>query len=210
MFDESQLNQMSARERAELARALARLDEPVPLAAARAQRRRLAVIAAAVTGAVVLSFWIAVLAMTLPRYYRSGGWRLTWIGFDIGLLLVLAVTAWAAWRRRQVLIVSLVVLATLLTCDAWFDATLDWRTPGFMVSLVLALAVELPVAVLSVIGARRLMRLTIGRLEHLDGGAGAVPPFWKVPLFGDSSVGYRHLWTQPRSTSAATSESPPP
>jgi hypothetical protein len=36
---------------------------------------------------VVLAAWIAVLALTLPRYYRSGGWRGAWLGFD-GALLV--------------------------------------------------------------------------------------------------------------------------
>ena len=88
------------------------------------------------------------------------------------LFLAFAATAWAAWRRRQVLILCLVVLATLLCCDAWFDTTLDWGTPGFIDSLTLALVVELPLAVVAMIGARRLLRLTFGRLYALKATPG--------------------------------------
>jgi len=130
-----------------------------------------------------------VLAVTLPWRYRAGGWSAAWVGFDAVLFLAFAATAWAAWRRRQVLILCLVVLATLLCCDAWFDTTLDWGTPGFIDSLTLALVVELPLAVVAMIGARRLLRLTFGRLHALKDDSGPVPPLWKVPLFGDYSAG---------------------
>jgi len=141
-----------------------------------------------------------VLAVTLPWRYRAGGWSAAWVGFDAVLFVAFAATAWAAWRRRQVLILCLVVLATLLCCDAWFDTTLDWGTPGFIDSLTLALVVELPLAVVAMIGARRLLRLTFSRLHVLKGDSGPVAPFWKVPLFGDYSAGhgYRDLFRPPR------------
>jgi hypothetical protein len=193
VFNESDLRRMAPEERARLARALARMNAqslvPTPLS----QRRRRLLITACLAGVVLLAVWIGVLEVTLPRHYRAGGWRAAWVGFDAGLLLVFAATAWAAWRRRQVLIVCLMVLATLLCCDAWFDTTLDWGTRGFMVSLLSALLVELPLAALALIGARRLLRLTIGRVELLAGFAGPVPPFWRVPLFGDTPVSYRTL-----------------
>ena len=193
MIDEADLRRMTPEERAGLACALAKLNAqclaPTPLS----QRRRRLVIAASLIGTLVLAVWIGVLEVKLPRYYRAGGWRAAWVGFDIALLLVFAATAWAAWRRRQILIVCLMVLATLLSCDAWFDTTLDWGTHGFTVSLLSALLVELPLAVLAVIGARRLLRLTIGRFEVLGGDLGPVPPFWRVPLFGDVPGSYRTL-----------------
>jgi hypothetical protein len=111
--------------------------------------------------------------------------------------VVIAATAWAAWRRRQVLIVCLIVLAALLCCDAWFDIALDWGTEGFMVSVLSAALVELPLAVVALIGARRLLRLTVGRLELLAGSAGPVPSFWQVPLFGDCPGSYRTLLHKP-------------
>jgi hypothetical protein len=193
VLDESDLQQMAPEERAQLARALARLNArslaPTPIS----QRRRRVVIVASLAGVLLLSIWIAVLAVKLPRDYRAGGWRAAWVGFDVALLLVFAATAWAAWRRRQVLIACLMVLATLLCCDAWFDITLDWGTRGFMVSVLSAALIELPLAVVALIGARRLLRLTVGRLELLSGFPGPVPAFWQVPLFGDAPVSYRTL-----------------
>ncbi len=91
----------------------------------------------------------------------------------------------------------LIVLATLLCCDAWFDITLDWGTRGFMVSVLSAALVELPLAVVALIGARRLLHLTVGRLELLAGYPGPVPSFWQVPLFGDFPGSYRTLLRKP-------------
>jgi len=169
------------------------------MAGTRSSWRRRLLIAAALACAAWLAAWIGVLAVTLPWRYRAGGWSAAWVGFDGVLFLAFAATAWAAWRRRQVLILCLVVLAILLCCDAWFDTTLDWGTPGFIDSLVLALVVELPLAVLAMIGARRLLRLTFTRLHALKGDSGPVPPLWKVPLFGDYSAGhgYRDLFHPP-------------
>ena len=197
MLDESDLQRMTPEERARLARALASLNAqslmPTPLS----QRRRRVLIAACLAGVLLLAAWIAVLEVTLPRDYRAGGWRAAWVGFDIGLLVVFAATAWAAWRRRQVLIICLIVLAALLCCDAWFDITLDWGTSGFMVSVLSAALIELPLAAVALIGARRLLRLTVGRLELLAGTPGPVPSFWQVPLFGDYPGSYRTLLRKP-------------
>jgi hypothetical protein len=197
MLDESDLQRMTPEERSRLARALASLNAqslmPTPLS----QRRRWVLIAVCLAGVLLLAVWIAVLEVTLPRDYRAGGWRAAWVGFDIGLLVVLAATAWAAWRRRQILIVCLIVLAALLCCDAWFDITLDWGTSGFMVSVLSAALIELPLAAVALIGARRLLRLTVGRLELLAGSPEPVPSFWRVPLFGDCPGSYRTLLRRP-------------
>jgi hypothetical protein len=193
VIDEADLRRMTPEERASLARALAAMNAKILLPTPLSQRRRRILIAASLTGVLLLAIWIGVLEVRLPRLYRAGGWRSAWVGFDIGLLMVFAATAWAAWRRRQILIVCLMVLATLLCCDAWFDTALDWGTRDFMVSLLSALLIELPLAAAALIGARRLLRLTIGRLEMWGGGAGQVPAFWKVPLFGDHPGSYRAL-----------------
>jgi hypothetical protein len=124
----------------------------------------------------------------LPGFYHTGSWRGAWVGFDIALLAAFALTGWAAWRRRQLLIICLVVLATLLLCDAWFDVVLDVSTPGFLTSLLSALLVELPLAILAIFMARRLVRLTIGQVMRYEGLTGRVPPLWQIPLIG-SAVG---------------------
>ena len=186
MFDEEQLRNMSSEDRLRLLRTIAEIDATSPVhtspATARtgSRRRRMVVLVVIATCCVLLAAWTAMLAATLPMQYRAGGWRGAWVGFDVALLVALAATGWAAWHGRQVLILCLTVVATLLLCDAWFDVVLDIRTRGFTMSLFTALAVEVPLAVLAVLGARRLLRLSLGRA----GPPGRRPSLWRMPLFG--------------------------
>jgi len=184
MFELEELRRLSPRERQQLRQTLAALDEHDPRAEKAGQRRRRLLLVAIVICCVVLAAWIGVLAVTLPRYYKAGGWRGAWVGFDIAELAAFAATGWAAWRRRQVLIICLVVLATLLCCDAWFDVLLDARTKGFWLSLGSALVIELPLATLALLGARRLIRITNAVLQRYRGLTGPVPPLIGIPLVG--------------------------
>src|SRR5215472_6441178 len=184
MLDEAELRLMSPEQRARLARTLAALDVPRLLDDPRAKRRRKLALTLAIGCCIFLAAWIGVLAATLPSRYSSGGWRGAWVGFDIALLLAFASVAWTAWRGKQLLIVCLIVSATLLCCDAWFDLTLDWGTSGFSFSLMAALFADLPLAAMMVIGARRLLRLTVAMAMALQGKTGPVPPLWQVPLLG--------------------------
>ena len=196
MISLDELRRMSPRERAELSRALAAIDDPTPPTEAElpaGPRRRAIVVVAIIACCLGLAAWTGILAVTLPQDYRAGGWRGAWVGFDVGLLITFAVTAWAGWRHRQLVIACLLVLATLLCCDAWFDVTLDIRTSGFLLSLLMAVCIELPLAALAVIGARRLMRLNIRALGRFRGLAGPVPPLWQIPLYGLESRGFRNL-----------------
>src|SRR5580698_11564768 len=172
MFDEQQLQSMSLPERRELMRTLAAMDPPdLPPSHIGDRRRRIA-LAAIIICCVALAAWTGLLAATLPRYYRTGAWRGAWVGFDLALLAAFAATGWAAWRRRQILSVCLVVLSTLLCCDAWFDVVLDARTRGFELSLLSAVFVELPLAALAAYGARRLLHLSIAVVRRYEGEAG--------------------------------------
>ena len=186
MFDEDQLRDMSAHERHLLMCTLAAMDPPGLAPAPGGERRRRIALLIIVVCCLALAAWTGLLAASLPRYYRTGGWRGAWVGFDIGLLCAFIATGWAAWRRRQVLIVCLVVLATLLCCDAWFDVVLDARTAGFWLSLVSALVVELPLAALAVFGARRLLRMTSGALLRSQGHGGPMPRLRDLKLVGTS------------------------
>ena len=57
---------------------------------------------------------------------------------------------------------------------------LDIRTRGFTMSLFTALAVEVPLAVLAVLGARRLLRLSLGRAGLRAGPQGRRPSLWEL------------------------------
>ncbi|HEX6934005.1 MAG TPA: hypothetical protein VF162_17820 [Streptosporangiaceae bacterium] len=174
---------MSPAERRELLRALVALEQESAPAPGSSWKWD-AVLVVTVAACIILAVWIGVLAVTLPKFYRTGTWRGAWVGFDAALLVAFAATGWAAWRRRQLLIISLIVLATLLLCDAWFDVVLDVDTPGFLASLLSALLVELPLAVLAIAMARRLLRLTIGQMMKYEGLTAPVPPLWQIPLLG--------------------------
>jgi len=198
VFDEDRLREMSHAERHRLMRALAAVENADPDPDQVSSRRRAIVLAVILVCCVVLAAWIGVLAVTLPRYYRSGGWRGAWVGFDLALLAAFAVTGWAAWRRRQVLIICLVVLATLLCCDAWFDVLLDARTKGFELSLLTALFVELPLAGLAILGARRLLHLNIAVVRRYEGETGDAPRLRQAKIIGGSpSWHLSDLFTEP-------------
>jgi hypothetical protein len=177
------LANLSRAERRKLLRALVAMEqqsEPAPGSSWKWD----AVLVFIVGSCILLAAWIGVLAVTLPRHFHTGAWRGAWVGFDVGLLAAFAATGLTAWRRRQLLIVCLVVLATLLVCDAWFDIMLDVNTSGFVASLLSALLVELPLAALAIFMARRLLHLTIGKIMRYEGLPGPVPPLWQIPLLG--------------------------
>jgi ABC-type amino acid transport substrate-binding protein len=194
---------MSSEDRRRLLRTSAEIDAASPVHSSPAaappgsRRHRMVVLIIIATCCVLLAAWTAMLAATLPMQYRAGGWRGAWVGFDVALLLALAATGWAAWHGRQVLILCLTVVATLLLCDAWFDVVLDIRTRGFTMSLFTAVAVEVPLAVLAVLGARRLLRLSLGRAGLRAGPPGRRPSLWRMPLFGEPPAAeFRELQPQ--------------
>ena len=108
-------------------------------------RVRLRVIHTLVLACVVLIAWIILLGLTLPKRYNAAHWDLAWIGFDVALLVGLAATAWAAWRRRAIIVLFATITATLMCADAWFDITTA-RSTDLGVSVVQAVFVELPFA----------------------------------------------------------------
>jgi hypothetical protein len=198
VFDEDRLREMSHTDRHRLMRALASVENADPDPDRLSSRRRAIALAVIIVCCVVLAAWIGVLAVTLPRYYRSGGWRGAWVGFDLVLLTAFAVTGWAAWRRRQVLIICLVVVATLLCCDAWFDVLLDAHTKGFELSLLTALFIELPLAGLAILGARRLLHLNIAVVQRYEGETGDAPRLRQARIIGGSPSSHlSDLFTKP-------------
>ena len=176
---------MTPDERRRLARTLAGIDQRHPLMDPRLRRRRRFGLLFMTACCLVLAAWIAILVLTLPERYTSHDWPAVWVGLDIAELACFAATAWAAWHQRQILIFLMVVTGTLLVCDAWFDLALAYGSRGFMTSLISALVVELPLAVLLFTSARRLVRVTIQTMMRLSGIAGPVPPLWRIPLFAD-------------------------
>jgi hypothetical protein len=203
VITEAELREMTLEEPRQLARTLAAIDRRHPLIDPRLRRRRRFGLLFMTACCVALAAWIAILILTLPMRYTSHDWRGVWVGLDLAELAGFAATAWAAWHQRQVLIVLMNITGTLLVCDAWFDLALAYGSRGFTMSLVTALVVELPLAGLLFISARRLVRVTIQTMMQLSGIAGPVPPLWRIPLFAQGleealPARLRQRSTQPR------------
>jgi hypothetical protein len=124
------------------------------------RQRRLALLVSAAC-CVILAGWIVVLAATLPRRFDAHHWRAVWVNFDVFLFAAFVATAWAIWRERQVLILLLAGIGTMLCCDAWFDVGTSLATSGLWISLLTAAFAELPLAFLAFVGACRLLRATV-------------------------------------------------
>ncbi len=190
MISEADLREMSPAERRQLAHSLAAIDYPHPLLGIYLGRGRWLGVLVSVIACAVLVAWIVVLALTLHRSFHTHYWRPAWVWFDFILLSAFAATGWAFWRGRQVVIVCLIVTGTLLCCDAWFDVILDLGSRDIWGSVVSALLVELPMALLMFNGARRLIRLSalVAMSESGDipvpDKRTPLPPLWKIPLFG--------------------------
>jgi len=63
----------------------------------------------------------AARVQTLPRHATFTHYRGVWVGFDIGLIGVLATTAVLALRGRPQVVLAATAAATMLLVDAWFD-----------------------------------------------------------------------------------------
>jgi len=207
VIDEAELRRMSQAERWQLARMLAELDGPGPAGPAppdpylrdpKLGRERRLVLFISAGCCVILAGWIVVLAATLPHHFNAHHWRALWVNFDVLLLAAFAATAWATWRKRQVLILLLMLTGTMLCCDAWFDVGTSLATSSMWLSIADAVFAELPLAFLAFTGARRLLRATVGagmpvpaqdqspvgREAAEEQGHGSAPSLRRAPLAG--------------------------
>ncbi|MFG1934329.1 hypothetical protein ACGFK1_27355 [Mycobacterium sp. NPDC048908] len=175
-ISDAEIAAMSATERREL---ISRLERPLEelLGSAelsRLRRVRLTVMVGAVVGLIP---WIGYLAITLPDKYVVHNWLTTWVGFDVLLLMFLALTAALGLLRRQLLILTAFTTGVLLVCDAWFDVMTAAPADRWL-SVLTAVVGELPLAALLISGALRILRLTATRLYLLDPSM----PLWRIPL----------------------------
>jgi hypothetical protein len=191
VINDADLRELTPGERRQLARSLAAIDYPDPLVEMHLSRGRRLGVLFSIVCCTALVGWIIVLALDLHRSFHVHYWRLAWIGFDIVLLAAFAATGWAFWRGRQIVIACLLVTATLLCCDAWFDVILDLGTSGMWMSIASAVIVELPIAFLMFNAARRLIRLSalvaMGEAEELHDPRSALP-LWRIPLLGEQAA----------------------
>ena len=125
---------------------------PAPVVA-RMRRLRWALM---VGGAIGLIPWIVFLVITLPANYVAHNWPATWVGFDVLLVAFMVTTAVLVFLRRRLALLTAFTTGVLLICDAWFDV----MTAGphdLWVSALTATLVELPLAVILITAALRIL-----------------------------------------------------
>lgn len=114
----------------------------------RARARRVTVVGWTLAALAALMVpWTAYLFVALPRTAPAAHFDLAWGGFDLALLVLLALTGWAAVRRRRWLAAVAGASAALLAADAWFDVVTAPTQGERWVALAMAVLVELPLAV---------------------------------------------------------------
>jgi Kef-type K+ transport system membrane component KefB len=104
---------------------------------------------------VLLVPWAIGLARALPCRYVSAHWGVAWAGFDTALAVGLALTGFAVQRRAGWVDRAAIATATLLAVDAWFDVLTAGSAAALALASAEALVVELPIAVLCILVARR-------------------------------------------------------
>jgi hypothetical protein len=187
---DEEIADMSTDQRRDLIRRLSLASEGGMSARRRFVGPREVQIVVTVVSAVILVPWIFYLAVALPRVYVTHNWDEAWVGFDLLLLLLLVATAIFGYLRRQMVMLTAFATGVLLICDAWFDwmtsnrSDVGWAT-------VTALFVELPLAVLLITEACRLMRIVPVRWGVLDGSVHA----WEVQIPLNALCGVDHrVW----------------
>lgn len=110
-----------------------------------------------VGSSIMLAAWTAYLAWRLPMHYRANHWDAAWVGFDVAQIAMLLGTAWAAWKRRLIIVLFAIAAAMLFITDAWFDLITASGT-DFTRSVISALLVELPSSLILFYVARRAVQ----------------------------------------------------
>jgi len=107
--------------------------------------------------AIVTVPWTLYLALTLPTRHISNHWDIVWVGLDVGIIIMLATTAFFAYIGTEWFVLAATSTATLLIVDAWFDIWTARRGRELISAVVLAFVVELPLAVITATLATKIM-----------------------------------------------------
>lgn len=99
--------------------------------------------------ALVLVPWTIYLAATLPTYHLSSHWDISWVGLDIGITISLLLTGILAKMQSQLVVLSASATASFLIVDAWFDIISSRNGLELNEATVLAIFIELPLALIS-------------------------------------------------------------
>jgi len=108
---------------------------------------------AVIAAAAVLIPWSLFLAATLPAENLSRHYRLTWVGFDLVLALLLAVTAVSIFRQSEHHDLYACASGILLFVDSWFDVTGAGNRADYLVAMLMATVISIPAGIFLILYA---------------------------------------------------------
>ncbi|HEX9065838.1 MAG TPA: hypothetical protein VF843_12070 [Streptosporangiaceae bacterium] len=110
--------------------------------------------------------WLIAMAATLPSTAMARHWGAAWAGLDVMEALGLIATGWLLARRDERARLTATATAALLVTDAWLDVMTAATGSGQVTAIAMALAGEIPVALLCGAVALRRDRSLSGSPNH--------------------------------------------
>ncbi len=110
------------------------------------------------TAGLIMIPWLLYLSMSLPKEAMDSHWALGWVGLDSGEALALFATGRFLKRADNRCALTATAAAALLLADAWFDVTAAAPGSELAVAIVMAVCVEIPLAMVCTVLALRLVR----------------------------------------------------
>ncbi len=101
------------------------------------------------SAAAFLVPWTIFLSLSLPTHTISRHWDIVWSGFDVSVFIMLLLTAYFIARKSIWVTLTASSVATSLFIDAWFDILTARHGIDEFHATMLAIFVEIPVALMS-------------------------------------------------------------
>ncbi|HVC35902.1 MAG TPA: hypothetical protein VNE40_00440 [Candidatus Dormibacteraeota bacterium] len=115
-----------------------------------------------ITLAAVTIPWTVYLGFSLPTHQIYHNWDVAWAGLDVGIIIALLLNGIFSYLESKWLVLSGTATSTLLIVDAWFDIVSARPGRPLKEAVILALLIELPLALITFWVALKLVKR-----EHL-------------------------------------------
>ncbi len=103
-WSDEEVRALGPERRAELVERLAQFDGAPTEVTPKERRRYYGFLMLTMAATVGLLPWMVVVGLTLPAHYVVRTWQPSWIGFGAILCVSFAVTAWATWQGRRIVV----------------------------------------------------------------------------------------------------------
>lgn len=107
--------------------------------------------------ALCLLPWTLYLSQSLPEHQVSVHWDVSWVGLNIALIISLVATGYLSYLQSRWVAITATVLGSVLVLDAWFDVLSQRGGDDLRQAIMLAIFIELPIALASFIIAGRAL-----------------------------------------------------